>query len=175
MELVLVERRFEQPIDFQDIQLREIAASWCHDTYNVRFLKTFFSRDRRRMLCLYEAPDAEAVRAAEEQAKIPFERAWTCQNLRGDDLPMHAAAKEYVVVERSYPAPITPEYLSSAFGKARSCFEIHRTSYQESFLSRDGLTMVCVFRAPDAEAVRTANDQIQAPYTDVWTASVHLP
>jgi hypothetical protein len=82
MELVLVERRFEQPIDFQDIQVQEIAASWCLDTYNVRFLKTFFSRDRRRMLCLYEAPDAEAVRAAEEQAKIPFERAWTCQIFR---------------------------------------------------------------------------------------------
>jgi hypothetical protein len=70
MELVLVERRsnsraFEDPA-------QERANSLCL-TYHVRFLKTFLSKDRRRMLCLYEAPDAEAVRRAQEQAKVPFE------------------------------------------------------------------------------------------------------
>ena len=173
MELVLVERRFEQPIDFQDIQRQETAASWRLDTYNVRFLKTFLSKDRRRMLCLYEAPDAEAVRSAEKQARIPFEHAWTCQILQNENVTTHATANEYVIVERSFPSPMTADYILSAFCGARSCFELHRTAYLESFLGKDGLKMVCVFRAPDAEAVRTANDQARAPYTDVWTASLH--
>ena len=173
MELVLVERRFEQPVDFKDIEGQESAASWCLDTYHVRHMKSFFSKDQRRMLCLYEAPDAEAVRSAEEQAKMPFELAWTCQILQGENRQIHAAAKEYVIVERSFPSPISEEYISNAFSSARSCFDIHRTSYLESFLSKDGLAMVCVFRAPDAEAVRTANDQIRAAYTAVWTASLH--
>src|SRR5262245_50559766 len=78
MEFVLVERRFEQTVTFQDIQKQEQRGSWCLDTYHVRFLKTFLSRDQRRMLCLYEAPDAESVRQAEAQAGVPFECAWTC-------------------------------------------------------------------------------------------------
>ena len=171
MELVLVERSFAQPVTFEDIQKQEEAGSWCLDTYNVRFLRTFFSKDRRRMVCLYEAPDAEAVRSAEQQAKVPFERAWTCQILQGKDISADAAAKEYVIVERAFPSPVTADYISSAFRSARSCFDIHRASYLESFLGRDGLNMVCVFRAPDAEAVRTANNQAKAPYTDIWTPS----
>ena len=73
MELVLVERRFEQPTQFTDIQGLEDAGISCLETHHVRFLKSFLSKDRRRMLCLYEAPDAESVRLAEEQAKVPYE------------------------------------------------------------------------------------------------------
>jgi hypothetical protein len=43
----------------------------------VRFLQSLFSLDRRRMLCLYAAPDAEAVRHAQRGAGLPFERIWT--------------------------------------------------------------------------------------------------
>jgi hypothetical protein len=173
MELVLVERRFEQPVAFEDIQGQERAQSWYLDTYHVRFLKTFFSKDRRRMLCLYEAPDAETVRRAQEQAKVPFEHAWTCQNVKSPDEPLDISFKEYVVVERVLAQPVTSEFLSSALRSSRGCMELHRASHLESFLERDGLKMVCVFRAPDAEAVRTVNAQLGAPDGDTWTASVH--
>jgi hypothetical protein len=173
MELVLVERRFEQPVAFEDIQGQERAQSWCLDAYHVRFLKTFVSKDRRRMLCLYEAPDAEAVRRSQEQAKVPFEQAWTCQNVKSPEEPFDVSAKEYVVVERVLAEPVTSEFLSSALRSSRGCMELYRASHLESFLERDGLKIVCVFRAPDAEAVRTANAQLGAPNGDTWTASVH--
>jgi hypothetical protein len=173
MEFVVVERRFEQPVEFIDIQEQEKLGAWCLDTYQVRFLKTFFSRDRRRMLCLYEAPDAEAVRLAETQAKLPFESAWTCHYLQGGEQPLHASAKELVVVERIFPEPITKEFVLTTFCSAGECMKLHRASYVESFLGQDGRRMVCVFRAPDAEAVRTANTQAGVPYSEVWTASLH--
>jgi Nickel responsive protein SCO4226-like len=173
MELVLVERRFDQPVTYEDIQGQELAGSWCLDTYHVRFLKTFFSKDRRRMLCLYEAPDAESVRLAEAQVKMPFDCAWTCHLLQGGEQSLHPSSKEYVVVERSFPEPITKDFVATTFCGARGCMELHRASYLESFLGYDGHKMVCVFRAPDAEAVRTANSQAGVPYTDVWTASLH--
>src|SRR5687767_13604383 len=115
MELVLVERRFEQPTQFTDIQGLEDAGISCLETHHVRFLKSFLSKDRRRMLCLYEAPDAESVRLAEEQAKVPYERAWSCQPL-GDFQPSAASTSgEYVVAERSFPAPITRDFILSNF------------------------------------------------------------
>ena len=173
MELVLVERRFDQPVEFEDIQSLEDAGSWCLELHGVRFIKTFFSRDRRRMLCLYEAPDAEAVRLAESQAKVPYERAWTCMHLVGDSMRSETSSAQYIVAERRFIDPVKPEFVSVALQKAGWCLDLHRAEYIESFLGHDGLRMVCLFRAPDAEAVRQANRKAGVPYTQIWRASVH--
>lgn len=73
---VLVARRFEQPADFDAIQALEDAGSGCLELHRVRFVRTLFSRDQKRMICLYEAPDAESVRLAQREAEMPVERVW---------------------------------------------------------------------------------------------------
>jgi hypothetical protein len=172
MELVLLERRFEQPIEFDEIQKLENAGAWSLDTHDVRLLKTFFSKDRRRMLCLYEAPDAAAVRLAEDQAKVPYDRAWTCKVIQSKEPSSDVSAKEYVVAERVFRSPVTEDFVSSALCTGSWCLDLYRLSHVESFLGNDGLKMVCVFRAPDAESVRNFSDRVSVPYTDVWTASL---
>jgi hypothetical protein len=175
MELVLVERRFDSPVRYEDIVALETAGVRCHEIRSVRFRKSFFSRDRRRMLCLFEAPDAESVRDAESQARVPFNRAWTCTNLQGSSNGNAGSADaEYVVVERLFPEAVTPDFVSTALRQSGWCLDLHGAEYIESFLGSDGRHMVCLFRAPDAEAVRRANQQGGVPYTDVWTASLHL-
>lgn len=74
--LVVVERCFDQAAEFAALQAIEDRSRWCLDQYRVRFLRTYFSTDRRRMICLYDAPDAEAVRTAQLQAGMPLSRAW---------------------------------------------------------------------------------------------------
>lgn len=73
---VAVERRFEEAVALADIQAREDAESHCLEMRNVRYLQTFFSADRKRMLCFYSAPDAESVRQAQQQAGMPVESVW---------------------------------------------------------------------------------------------------
>ena len=73
---VAVERVWEDPVLLDDIQAIEDAGAHCLQTWNVRFSRTFFSRDGTRMVCLYEAPDAESVRMAQRQAGMPFDRIW---------------------------------------------------------------------------------------------------
>ncbi len=73
---VLVERRFDNPVELGEIQALEDAGANCLEMRRVRFLRTLFSRDRKRMLCLYEAPDAESVREAQREARVPFDTAW---------------------------------------------------------------------------------------------------
>lgn len=80
MANVMVERSFEAPASMDELQARENAAAWCLEEYRVGFLRSFFSADSRRMLCLYRAPDAESVRRSQEQAKMPFDRVWACHN-----------------------------------------------------------------------------------------------
>jgi hypothetical protein len=41
-----------------------------------------------------------------------------------------------------------------------------------SYVTRDGLRMICVFDAPDAEAVRRAARQLGLRYDGVWSATV---
>ena len=142
MALVLVERSFEQPVRLEDSQKLEDDGSWCLEAHGVRFLKAFLSRDRTRMLCMYEAADAEAVRMAEQQAKVPFDCAWTCQIIQNPDPSPDVAGKVWVVVERTFASPVTLEYVSNVLCAGSWCLDLHRTAHIESFLGKDGLKMV---------------------------------
>lgn len=73
---VIVERSFEDAVELQALQSIEDTGIRCLEIRNVRFLRTYFSADRRRMLCLYAAPDAESVRQAQREAGMPFDEAW---------------------------------------------------------------------------------------------------
>ena len=78
---MLVERTFEQPVVFKEffaLGQRNIA---CFESHDVRFARSYFSTDRRRMICLFHAPDAEAVRHANRIAGTPFDRVWPAQVL----------------------------------------------------------------------------------------------
>lgn len=77
LEFVVVERSFPAPVTFAEVQCQEGRAGWCFELHGVEFVQTFFSKDRRRMICVYRAPDAEAVRRANEQAGLPFDRVWS--------------------------------------------------------------------------------------------------
>jgi len=83
---VVVERRFEEPVTVESLQAAEDAAAWCLELHRVTFLRTYFSADRKRMICLYQAPDAESVRLAQQQAQMPFERVWSCHNYTPNNL-----------------------------------------------------------------------------------------
>jgi hypothetical protein len=83
---VIVERRFDAPVAIEALQAIEDEHRWCLDTYNVKFARTFFSTDRRSMLCLYSGPDAEAVRAAQREAGMPVERVWAYRRIGVEDL-----------------------------------------------------------------------------------------
>ena len=84
---VVVSRRFDEPITLEEIQAVENAGAWCLETHRVKFARTFFSLDRKRMICLYSAPDAEAVRLAQRQAGMPVEQVWAFRKIQPEDLP----------------------------------------------------------------------------------------
>ncbi len=76
MAFVVVERSFVEPVQFDDIQALADRGAGCYEMHGVRFIRSFFSTDRRRMICLFEAPDAESVREVQRKSGVPFERVW---------------------------------------------------------------------------------------------------
>ena len=83
---VVVERSFDQTADLEQIQALEDAVAWCLEEYRVQFVRTVFSSDHRRMLCLYRAPDAESVRRTQEQGNLPFDSIWPCLHFTPDNI-----------------------------------------------------------------------------------------
>jgi hypothetical protein len=78
---VLVERSFEQPVNFAEIESAAKAGVECFQMHQVGYARTFFSLDRRRMLCLYEAPDAESVRIAQREVALPHDTVWAFHSI----------------------------------------------------------------------------------------------
>ena len=179
MTRVMVERSFEMPVAFEDIQAIEETGAWCLEAHQVVFIKTFFSVDRRRMLCLYEAPDAESVRLAEKKAQVPFDCAWSCRALQtpagSASAPSTSATRIPVVVERQFDRPYSADDVQNMVRSSAWCFDQHRTRYVESYLAQDGFRMVCLFEAPDMESVRFVNRTLRFPVRRLWTTTVHAP
>ena len=73
---VAVTRRFPAPVEFAELQAAEDRAAACLEMHRVRFLRSFFSSDRRRMICTYRAPDAESVRISQREAGLPVDSIW---------------------------------------------------------------------------------------------------
>lgn len=67
---VLVSRSFDEPVDFDELQSREDAARRCLQRHHVQFVRSYYSKDRTRLICLYRAPDAESVRVARHGATL---------------------------------------------------------------------------------------------------------
>ena len=86
METVIVERVFAEPIDLAELEQHMREEKGCFVSRRVRLLRSMVSRDRRRVVCIFEAPDAESVRIANQLAKAPFERVWTADVLEADAL-----------------------------------------------------------------------------------------
>ena len=172
---VIVERTFETPVELAEVQSLEDRGAWCLQTHHVRFLRTWFARDRRRMICLYEAPDAESVRIAQRDAGMPVDRVWTgTRNPVPADWPGPGPGpQEHVVVERTFDDPITPDRIARLFAAGGECMPRHKVAYEGGFYALNGHRMMCVFIAPDAESVRIVNRQSGAPFVRAWTATVH--
>jgi Nickel responsive protein SCO4226-like len=78
MATIIVEHRFEdRPFDIERYQRAQIDNRWCLETHRVKHLQSFVSQDRRRMICVFEAPDAEAVRQTAVELGYSYDSAWT--------------------------------------------------------------------------------------------------
>ena len=69
MPRFLIERNFAEALEVTKEgadQVRQI-----NDEEGVRWLFSFLSPDKRKTYCLYEAPNAEAIRTAARRANIP--------------------------------------------------------------------------------------------------------
>jgi hypothetical protein len=77
MPHILVERRFDTPLTDAEYQATRARLRPCVQLRGVRWVRTYLSHDRRRMICEYEARDAETIRNVFREGNTSFDIAWT--------------------------------------------------------------------------------------------------
>ena len=76
MPKFIVERSFDVPLTKEQLVATEERMAPCLDIYDVNWIRSYWSADRQRMICEYEAADAQAVRNVQREADAKFERVW---------------------------------------------------------------------------------------------------
>ena len=79
MAHLIVETSFQEP--FTDEQHNAFGARLdpCLEAHGARWMRSYLSTDRTRLVCEFEAADAEMVRRSFRSAGIDFERVWTAE------------------------------------------------------------------------------------------------
>ncbi len=69
MALFVIERNFADQLELTNDAARLVTE--INSDAGVHWLFSFLSADKKKTYCLYEAPDAEAIRAAARWAQLP--------------------------------------------------------------------------------------------------------
>lgn len=76
MPRIVVERSFDTPFTQAELDAVEARMAPCLHLYDVRWIRSYWSADRLRMICEYDAADLASVRRVQREAGARFERAW---------------------------------------------------------------------------------------------------
>ena len=76
MSRIIVERSFDTPQPDDDMKIVADRERPCLGIYDVTWKRSLLGSDRKRMVCEYEAADAETVRKVQREARAQFDRIW---------------------------------------------------------------------------------------------------
>ena len=77
MAVLVLEQTFEVPVSEEELNDAAKRVDRCLEAHGARWMRTYLSLDRKRMICEFEAADAEQVRESYRSAGVSFERCWT--------------------------------------------------------------------------------------------------
>ena len=170
MNHIILERRFDPTLLPEDFRQMALEASGCMPLYQVKWHESLLALDGSRLLCRFEAPDAESVRQISRDPRTRSKIAWTGT--------LHDTGREgsaNVVVARSFDEPTTVEALQAIEDASAWCLEQRQVTFLRTFFSADCRRMMCLYSAPDAESVREAQREARMPVEGVWACQHYTP
>lgn len=168
MSDVFLQRDFDPPLTDEAFDEMLEAGAGCFGIYRVQWRQSLLSTDGRRMVCCFTAPDVESTRLALRQVgenAVPW--GGTIHDSAVAEAPPLESAN--VVVERSFAEPVALEDVQALEDANAGCLEARDVAFVCTFFSNDRRRMVCLYRAPDAEAVREAQRMAKMPVDSVWS------
>ncbi len=121
MSLIIVETDAEQPLTTEVLNAIAQRFSPCLKARDVTWCYSLVSSDRYRMICAYDAPDAESVREAHRRGKYNSDRTWTGVLIKPEGTQPQRSPALLKVVEGTYP-PLNAEDWNEANRQILNCY-----------------------------------------------------
>jgi len=174
MAFVILEQCLPPPVRIADVEALECQSEWCRQQYRVRHVSSLLSIDGQHLVCLFDAPDAEALRSVMRQLSQPYAALWAASvhapPQQPPTAPLPTSEPALVVVERRFPQPVDFESVQAIEERGARCLEAHRVRFLRTYFARDRCRMICLYNAPDAESVRVAQTQAGMMLERAWAA-----
>jgi hypothetical protein len=172
MSSVFYLRPIEPAIEPADVQTMATQAGGCFNLHRVNWRHSYLSVDGGRMLCWYEAPDAESARIALRELGSDMNAVWAGTVL-GDtsDIPVDGA----IVAELSFDEPLDPEARERLLDALARTLVSAGMTLVASFGSLNGAHVIAVVSGADEQAVRDALAGFEPAPASVWACTPILP
>ena len=89
--------------------------------------------------------------------------------------PNHNELMTLLIVETTYDPPLTDAQRRATQDRLDPCMELRQVEWVSSYEAADRRRKICVFRAPDAEALREAFRGAGVSFDRVWVAAHREP
>ncbi|NJK77143.1 MAG: DUF4242 domain-containing protein [Oscillatoriales cyanobacterium RU_3_3] len=171
MTITIVETLSDSPLTPEELTDVDYRVWECLTERNATWRYSLLSVDRHRMICTFDAPDAESVRESYRKAGGFFNRIWAGEIVKPEGIqPQHNEAI-LKVFEGTYP-PISQAELDEVSHKTLNCYVERGIEWIQSYLSFDRTRLICELNAPDLESVREVQRKLNIPFDRVWSAMV---
>jgi hypothetical protein len=153
------------PIAPDDLEAMSREAEACFKLHRVRWLQSFLAADGARMLCWYEAPDAESARLALRQIGADLNGVWPGRII-GDDRTGEPLQRAGMVTEFRFEDPPDQSALIARITDA--AVRHPGMGFVRGFMSTCGTRMACVFRSQDGTRLQTALASVGLSSETIW-------
>jgi hypothetical protein len=151
---VILEREFDPRLTPDEFRCMALDSVDCLSMYRVEWQESMLATDGTRLLCRFQAPDAESVRQVAQGPGVRARVAWTGT--------VHDTGRDgtaNVLVARRFDEPTTVEAMQAIEDAGAWCLE----------------QRLCLYQAPDAESVRQAQREAGMPVERVWACRTFSP
>jgi hypothetical protein len=174
MTIAIVETLSDFPLNPEEPNDTSLRVLNCLAERNATWRYSLLSSDRHRMICTFDAPDAESVRESYRKAGAVFSRIWSGELLKPEGIQPQRHPSGLMVIEGTYP-PISDEELNEVSSKTLSSYAQRGIEWIQSYISLDRTRLICELNAPNAESVREAQYTVGVSFDRVWSATLLKP
>lgn len=174
MSFVIVETLATSPLTPEKPTETDLRVLACLTERNATWQYSLLSSDRLRMLCIFEAPDAESVRESYRRGGGIFQQIWAGDLIQPESQLVQRNVEMLKVAEGIYPH-VEPQEGHEVSVRALYGYAAQRIEWVQSYLSCDRTRLICELNTPDAESVQEVRKQSGSPCDRVWSAMVIQP
>lgn len=175
MTLIVVETTVERPFTAEGLQDADRRVMPCLEARDAKWRYSLLSSDRQRMICTFEAPDAESVRESYRKGGVEFSKIWVAQIIAPEGGSPVWNEPFLKVFEGTYLGGFSDEQWQEANRLILPCYAQLNVEWIRSYISFDRTRIVCELNAPDAEVIRESHRKFGIPFDRVWSAQLLKP